>query len=172
MRIIYFNLLLFFVIFNFSFNAFTLPTDRQQKATLQADQLQYNRNSGEGIYTGNVVIIQGTTKISADKLFTYNDKNNQLLKAIAFGHPATYSTIQTIKQQPIIATANQIEYNPISKKVILLGDAKVVQGENVLISGKILYDVQQQAVHTFSVGSQRTQMVFQPTQINQTKQKS
>ncbi len=162
-------------IFSFIFMThilFALPSDNKQPATIQSDTGSYNRNNHISVLQGNVVIIQGTTKILADKVVIYTDQNDKLQRAIATGNPATYSTIQDKDKPPVVSTARQIDYNLQLNQVILTGNAKVVQGTNSLTSGKIVYNMKQQQVNTFPEHNIRTTLLFQPNQLSNLKTKS
>jgi lipopolysaccharide export system protein LptA len=152
--------------------AVALPSDNKQPATIQSDTGSYNRNTNISILQGHVVIVQGTTKVTADKVIIYSDKDNKLQRAIAIGHPATYSTVQDVQKPPVVSTASEIDYNPQLNQVTLIGNAKVVQGTNSIASGKIVYNMKQQQVNTFPKGSIRTTLMFQPGQISNTQKKS
>lgn len=142
--------------------SFALPDDQKKPAQIQADHVEYNRTQGIMNYQGHVVIHQGTTAILADRLITYNDQDNKITKAIAFGTPASYQTLQSPNKPPLHAEAQKIIYDPVHKQVTLIGQAKVTQGKNSITSPKIFYDMQQQSAQTYSSPEQRTNIIFHP----------
>lgn len=153
------------------FKLFALASDKQQPATMLADSLTYNKNTGIGVYTGHVQITQGTTKITANQITTYSDKNNNITKAIATGTPATYTSQTQANQPPMQATAATIQYFPDKQLVLLIGNAVVTQKQNVLKSPWISYDMKNNMIVTSNnkAAKQRTTIILQPqaTQKNQ-----
>jgi lipopolysaccharide export system protein LptA len=139
-----------------------LSTDNQQPATITADTITYNRNTGVGVYIGHVQIAQGTTHIEADRITTYTDKANKLTKAVAIGNPARYTTLPDAKQSILIATASTITYQPLAKLIVLTGHAKVKQGSNNITSPKIIYNIQTQVATTTSINQERTVITYTP----------
>lgn len=156
-----------------TFQAEALPTDNQQPATMSANSGIYNRNTGVGVYIGDVAIKQGTTTVNADKVITYNDKTHTVNKAVAIGinAPAHFQTLPQQGQQILDAYAKEIDYYPQQKLAVLIGNAKVTQGKNVLNSPKIFYDMQKDQVTTTSSPNQRTTMVVQPNQLQSVTKK-
>ena len=78
-------------------NLMALTSDRDQPINLEADAADIDDLKGISIYTGNVILTQGTMVIKSSKLTLYNDKNNELEKAIAVG---TDKKLATFKQRP------------------------------------------------------------------------
>jgi len=153
--------------------AFALPSDNQAKMYIVSDTAEINRLTGIGIYTGHVAITRGTTHITSDKLTTYNDKSDQIKKAIAVGHQgkrAEYRTL-TSKDKPIlIAKAITITYFPQKHYVILTGDAAVSQGKDYITGPHLEYDLAKQILITKkskqTKKSQRTTIVIQPSDFS------
>lgn len=145
---------------------YALANDNKKPATLSADQVDFNHKTGKGVYTGHVIIVQGTTEIHADKLITYTDpKNNKLAKAIAYGKPARYQTLPKQQQTMFYARADTITYYPQKKLIFLSGNAHVKQGKNLLTSPHIKYNISQGEVITKGNSHQRTKIVFTPNDI-------
>lgn len=157
------NIFIIFLIFIFAHATFALDTDQQQPANLKADSVQFNRNTGIGTYLGHVEIIQGTTKIFADKIITYS-KNNKVYKAIAYGNPAKYQTMPKGNEDTLYANAERISYFLDKKYVILQGNVIVTQDKNTIKSPWISYDVMNAAIETKSAINKniRTTIVFEP----------
>jgi lipopolysaccharide export system protein LptA len=153
-------------------NAYGLDSDRSKPAQFAMDTLTYNRFSGIGLYQGHVSITQGTTKIFADKITSYSDQQNKLLKAIAIGSPVYFETQPKPNQSLIHGKADRMEYDPVKNIVVMAGNAKVVQGTDQITSPWISYDIKQGLVKTRSNGnssknsgttkSQRTTIIIQP----------
>lgn len=151
-------------LFLFSTLSFALDSDKNQPATLKADNVKYNRDTGVGIYTGNVSINQGTTVVTANQITTYSDKQNHLIKAIAVGTPATYQAIPQVNQGLLKANALTITYLPTQNKVILQGSASVTQNNNVINGPWISYNLKtgQMITQQGQNQQQQTTIIYQP----------
>lgn len=153
--------------------SFALDTDRNQPATISADTATLDRTQGIGTYTGHVVIIQGSTRLTADKLIMVRGKDSKIEKAIATGIPAAYQ-VQPKPNEPLFqATADRIEYYAAKKYVILIGNAKISQGTNSLSGPHIEYDMISGVIKTSPIKGQRTTIIIHPqdlSSISQTKQ--
>ena len=93
------GLVLIWVVFSlvWSVDVLALASDRDQPIELEADTADIDDLKGISIYTGNVVLVQGSMVIKAHKLTLYNDKNKELEKAVAEG---TKGKLATFKQRP------------------------------------------------------------------------
>ena len=65
-------------------------TDRDQPATLDADEFDLDFQTGVRTYRGNVVYQQGSIRLYADELVAHM-KDNKLERAVARGNPAKFS---------------------------------------------------------------------------------
>ena len=153
-----------FSLFLFSALGMALDSDKNQPATLKADNVKYNRDTNIGIYTGNVSINQGTTVITANQITTYSDKQNHLIKAIAVGVPATYQSIPQANQGLLKASALTITYFPAKNTVILQGTASVTQNNNVINGPWISYNLKtgQMITQQDQSHQQQTTIIYQP----------
>ena len=147
-----------------------IPSDKQAKLYINADQANLNKSTGISIFTGHVVLDHGSTHVTCDKLTTYSDKAGKLNKAIAESltdQLATYETMTDIDKPPLQAKAKRIEYYPDRHYVILLQHAYVVQGQNSIIGEHLEYDIKNQLLITKPADNSpnaRTQIIIQPPQ--------
>ena len=49
-------------------NAHALSTDVEKPVSIEADAVVFNKNAGTALYTGRVEIVQGTLRITADRI--------------------------------------------------------------------------------------------------------
>lgn len=150
-------------------NIFALPSDKTQPIHVITGTAQWNGNANTTTLTNNVVITQGTTTITADKLVLYADKNNQVTKAVATGQLATYSTITNPAKPKLHAVAQIIEYYPPLGQVNLIGQAKVMQGNNSMTSARIEYNINNQTVVSPASSQSRVMIVIQPKELSKAK---
>ena len=87
-----------------------LSTDRTQPVQIEADRAELDDAEGVTRYEGQVVVTQGTLKITGDRVVLHYDEERQVTRAEAFGNPATYEQLPDDQQEPVRARALQMEY--------------------------------------------------------------
>jgi lipopolysaccharide export system protein LptA len=145
--------------------AFALASDQQLPLSVQADKADINHKSGIGVYSGNVLVDQGTSHLQAASAETFTGKNNELKKAIAKGlkdQQAQFRTVTDPSKPELKATADQIEIYPTKNKIVLVGNAQVTQGTDTFSAPRIEYDTKEQHVVTTSSETGRTTIVIHP----------
>ncbi len=145
------SLAIFLMCFTFlySFDAMALASDRDQPIELEADTADIDDLKGISIYTGNVVLVQGSMVIKAHKLTLYNDKNKELEKAVAVGKTgklATFKSRPEGKDQDFRARASTMIYYLKKDKIHLLKNAYVWQAGDTFSGDKIIYDTKRETV--------------------------
>ncbi len=119
---------------------FALSTDKFQDIEIEADTAEMDEIKGVSIYRGNVIVIQGSIRMTGDTMTVYFDDNGDMELVIMQGRPATYR--QLPDDSPIYdeAEALQMEYYSLKDYVILIEEALVTQ-EGLRFSGeRIEYD--------------------------------
>jgi len=143
----------------------TMPDDKNKIAQLNADFADLQQSKHQGEFKGNVELVQGTTRLYADRATINGDEANKLQLAIAYGSSTTQAhyLTQTDTNKPLLhAYADEIHYYPVKHRIDLLGNARVVQGNNVLSANKISYDTLEQRVISESSGKGRVTIVINP----------
>ncbi len=140
--------------------------DRNQPIEINADQGSLDQNKQMTVFSGNVVITQGSLKITADRVQVQRDNSgNQLMQAS--GKPVTFRQKLEGKSQYVSGQANQVEYASATGRVLLTGNAKV-EREGDLASGHTISYNMRTEVYTVA-GSQaakgpgrRVTVILQP----------
>lgn len=138
----------FSLLLSLSGNLMALATDRDQPITLEADTADIDDLKGISIYTGNVILTQGSMVIKAEKLTLYNDKNKDLEKAIAVDKKklARFKQRPEGKTQDFKAKATTLIYYIKKEKIHLLENAHVDQEDGSFSGHKIIYDTKNETV--------------------------
>ncbi|MGH8402767.1 MAG: lipopolysaccharide transport periplasmic protein LptA [Gammaproteobacteria bacterium] len=153
-------------------SAWALKTDKNQPINIQADHGDFQGNSsssnGTGIYTGHVLITQGSIRITADKAVLHM-ANGEIQTADMTGAPATF------QQQPDTGAlahgvANEITYDQNKNEVDLLGAAQLHQGERLLTADVIHYNTATE--HVIAIGGKNGGRVHITIPPNQTGKQS
>jgi lipopolysaccharide export system protein LptA len=152
--------------------SYALTTDKQQPMHITTNFAHWDGNTNTTTLVGKVVIIQGTTTVTADKLVLFSDKQNQIKQAIATGNLASYTTTTDISKPQLHAVAQTIQYFPPTGEIILIGQAHVQQGYNTVSAPKLVYNMNAQTVVSPATPNGRTTIVIQPQQISKIKSTS
>ncbi len=133
----------------YSVEVLALASDRNQPIELEADTADIDDLKGISIYTGNVILVQGSMVIKAHKLTLYNDEKKELIKAVAQG---TKGKLATFKQRPegkdkdFRARASTMIYYLKKDKIHLIKNAFVWQGGDTFSGDIIIYDTKRETV--------------------------
>lgn len=142
--------------------ALALTSDRQQPVNISADKVTVNQRTGVSVYTGRVIVIQGTLRITADKLTVYQVKR-QLDRMVAIGKPATYKQRPDNKPDDIHGSANTMEYFAKKDIVILKEKAVLVQNKNTFKGKHIIYNLKTDHVESRGGGNKgRVHITIEP----------
>lgn len=108
-----------------------LKTDTSQPVQVTADQLAVNQANGTAIFTGNVVIVQGTMKVQAGKVQVNYSADKKAIQSL---HAEGGVTVAAGTDA---ATSDTADYMPDTGELILQGSVVLTQG-GAAISGQKL----------------------------------
>jgi len=130
---------------------------------IDADNAKILEKEGKSVYTGNVILIQGTTKVTAD-IVTVLSKDGKLSRIVAEGKPVTYHQANQPKSADIKGEAERVEYFAFEKRIVLLNNAKLTQGRNVFSGNRIEYNAISEVVTASQSksGKERVRVTIQP----------
>lgn len=116
-----------------------LATDSQQPIEIQADFAELDDQEGKTVYVGNVVVIQGSIKMTGDKLKVNFSEDRDLQDVYMEGRPAYF------KQTPdsgddVEGEALLIEYHAQKSLLHLIQKARLTQGKRLFEGDRINYD--------------------------------
>ena len=143
--------------------AWALPGDKFAKLFITADSAVYNYKTGHHVFTGHVVVDQGTSHITADKLIT-TTANHQLREAEAIGikNLAHYWTIKRENELPLNAEAKIIKYYPLASLVVLKDNVVVTQGKNRFQGQIIHYNNKYDIITVPPTENSRATIIYNP----------
>ncbi len=103
-----------------------------QPVTVDADQLESLQKEGLVIFTGNVVARQDGSVQYADRLEVYLDASgDRIVRTVSTG------SVRIITKDCRTGTARRAEYYDAEQRVILIGNARVWQDDNVVTGERI-----------------------------------
>jgi lipopolysaccharide export system protein LptA len=139
-----------------------LPEDRDQPIQLEASRGQLDQKTGVSVYEGNVVISQGSMRLTADTA-TIHVKDGGFLRMEATGNPATLRYKPAVDKPEIQGTSRRVEYDVSSAKVTMSGGARLTQGRDVFTGEQVEYDLKNDLVRARCAGANgRIQFTIQP----------
>ena len=117
-----------------------LDSDAQQPLYLEADNAEMDELQAISLYTGQVLVRQGTLEIHADQVTIHHREDRQPRLIIAIGAPVTYRQHLDGEGPPLRAEAQRMEYLTEKDEITLIGQAVVYQGEDTFRNDRIVYD--------------------------------
>lgn len=127
-----------------------LESDKDQPIEIEADTGELDDIKNISIYRGDVVTVQGTIRMTGDKMTVYYTENDELDYLIMEGRPATYKQLPDDSSVYDYAEALTMEYYEQKEYVILIEEALVTQ-EGLRFSGdRIEYDTRLSQVKAWS----------------------
>ena len=152
-------------------NVFAEKADRDKPIELESDTMTSNDSKNTSVYTGNVILTQGTLLIKADEL-TVREDNQGFQHSTSVGNPTTFKQKREGKNDYIEGSAQRIEYDGRMDKVHLYIKAWVKQGQDVIYGDYIMYDANAEFAKAMSgntknkagetVPGARTRAIIQP----------
>lgn len=138
-------------------------TDRDQPATLDADEFDMDFQSGVRTYRGNVVYQQGSIRLYADELVAHF-KDGELQTAVARGNRAEFRQRPDDSDADMVGLALRIELNQVDQILTLRDRAQVTQGANTVTGKLIVYNMLTEKVKVRSGGTKKpASTTVQPT---------
>ncbi len=126
--------------------AAALSTDKDQDIEVEADTAMLDDTRNISIYTGNVVVTQGSMRITGDKLTLYYTDDRELEKTIVEGTPATFRQLPDNSAVYDEAEAKVMEYYESDSLLILTGSAFILKDRNRLTGARVEYDTERSQV--------------------------
>lgn len=117
-----------------------LTSDKDQPAQVEADETEVNFKTGVRTLTNNVLVVQGTLRIKADKLVaTY--KGSELITAVADGSLARFKQRPDGQPNDVEGSAKKILVDHTKNTITLIGKAALKQGGTTATGNEIVYNM-------------------------------
>ena len=151
--------------------ALALPSDRQQPISIESDSADIDNKNGVSVYRGNVIMTQGTTRLTGDVITVYSEQQDvQKVVAEGFDKRAYYEELQPDDQGILQAWGHTIDYKVLDEEIFLTRDAQLEQKGDLFKGEHIDYNLKLQKVTATGQGKDqekgkeggRVQMVIQP----------
>lgn len=123
-----------------SSSAQALSTDRDQPIVIEAGAAEADNRTQITIYHGDVVITQGTLRITGDTVWIHYNGSNAITKAVSVGKPAKFRQRADGNENYMTADAERMEYHADQDLILLLGNARYGEGKDKITAPRIEYD--------------------------------
>lgn len=117
-----------------------LSTDREQPIVIEAAAAEADNRAQVTVYRGDVVITQGTLRITGDTVWIHYDDANTITKAVSVGKPAKFRQLGDGSEDYMTADAERMEYHADQDLILLLGNARYGEGKDKITAPRIVYD--------------------------------
>ncbi|MDJ0877000.1 MAG: lipopolysaccharide transport periplasmic protein LptA [Halieaceae bacterium] len=138
--------------------ASALPDDTEQPIHITTDEALRDEKTGRTVYQGNVELVQGTIKITADRI-TFYQTENEAGRIVAEGSPARMQQQPEIDSPLMHAHGDIIEYFRSEERVQLRENAQVEQDGSTVQGDLIDYFINQQLVKAAAETSNNSRVV-------------
>ena len=103
------------------------PEDRSQPVTVDSDRMERFGKESLIIFTGSVVARQNNSVQYADRMEVYlGEKGDKIVRTVSTG------SVRIVTRDCKTGTAKRAEYFDLEQRVVLIGDARVWQDDNVV----------------------------------------
>jgi lipopolysaccharide export system protein LptA len=131
--------------------------DRGQPVTVDSDKMERFGKESLIIFTGNVVARQNNSVQYADRMEVYQDeKGDRILRTVSTGN------VRIITSDCRTGTARRAEYYDLDQRVVLTGNARVWQEDNVVSGESIVIYLSQDRSIVQGGKQERVKAVFYP----------
>jgi lipopolysaccharide export system protein LptA len=126
---------------------------------IDADRMEASKKEGLVVFTGNVVAKQENSVQTADRMEVYlDDKGDRVLRIISTGN------VKIVTEDCRTGTARRAEYYDDDQRLLLIGDAKVWQEDNVVTGERIVMFLADDRSEVEAGPQGRVKSVFYPKQ--------
>ncbi|PRB80146.1 lipopolysaccharide transport periplasmic protein LptA [Pseudomonas sp. MYb185] len=145
-----------------------LPDDASQPIRIQANSATLDDRRNTAVYSGNVIITQGSMRLTGSRVTLNTDQAGEVSKIVAQGSPATYRQTPDAGGKPVDARALTIEYHADVERVVLIDQAFLEQAGNTFQGQRVSYDIQRQVVDAGrasgddDASAERIEIIIQP----------
>jgi lipopolysaccharide export system protein LptA len=137
-----------------------LKSDSAQPIRVRSKSVEANEKTGVSIYRGNVVMVQGTLKLEADRVeVTVRDGRTELVRA--WGKPVRIQT-RSDQGQELRAHAERAEYRGNEQRIDFYGSVELQRDADVFTGAVVHYALGAETFVAESDGDGQVFAVLQP----------
>ncbi len=123
-----------------------LSSDPDQPIEIEADFAELDDQEGRTTYTGNVIVTQGSIRMTGDKMRANFSPERELIDVYVEGRPAFFKQTPDGGKDDIEGEALEIEYHAQKNLLYLIRQARLTQGERLFKGYRINYDTEKSII--------------------------
>jgi lipopolysaccharide export system protein LptA len=109
--------------------------DATAPVEIASESLTVNRDTGSAVFTGGVVIAQGTIRLSADSVeVIYVEARGDISRLLAEGHVIFVTDTDA-------AQSDRAEYNLVDRQLVMTGNVLLTQGASTIASERMIVNL-------------------------------
>jgi len=109
--------------------------DATAPVEIASESLTVNRDTGSAVFTGDVVIAQGTIRLSADSVeVIYVEASGDISRLLADGHVIFVTDTDA-------AQSDRAEYNLVDRQLVMTGNVLLTQGASTIASERMIVNL-------------------------------
>ncbi len=137
--------------------------DNEQPIHVEADRLTVSQESGTSVYRGNVVVNQGSLRLSAEEVSIFSEADEITRIVASVPDTATKLAVYEQQEQLVQGQARRIIYHVSEDRLEFVGDAALRRGNDTRVSGdRVNYDAAAGRVNASSEQSGRVKTTITP----------
>jgi lipopolysaccharide export system protein LptA len=113
--------------------------DRDKPVNIEADSVTLDDVKKISVYSGNVILTQGTLMLRADRVQATQNATG-LDKVSASGHPVSFRQKLDGSDEMIEGVSDRIEFDSVNNQLELIGQARLQRGGDELRGAQISYN--------------------------------
>ena len=116
----------------------TKAFDRTQQVEVSADELSVDQSTGQAVFQGNVLVVQGEVRMSAGRVAVIYTQDGGTANGISSLQATGGVTFVTANDA---VEANEASYSVENGTVQLSGDVILTQGQNAIAGERMIVDL-------------------------------
>jgi lipopolysaccharide export system protein LptA len=120
--------------------AHALKEDREVPLNISARHVEVNEKTGAALYRGNVVLVQGSLRIEAERLEIRSHQNKPDL-VLGSGNPLVVRQRQDRRDEEVEIRAARLEYRVRERRLDLYDQVSLRQGQDAVTAQSAHYDI-------------------------------
>ncbi|AAW84884.1 lipopolysaccharide transport periplasmic protein LptA [Aliivibrio fischeri] len=150
----------------FSASSWALSSDTEQPIHINSNSQNFDMQSNQVTFTGNVTLKQGSIEIFADKIVVIRPQGKEGREVLeAYGKPTRFSQL-TDDGKTLKGKANKLRYELENEFLKMTDSAELTQDDSIIKGKVITYNMKTQKLIADGGKDDRVTTILQPSQLN------
>ncbi|MUI55753.1 lipopolysaccharide transport periplasmic protein LptA [Aliivibrio fischeri] len=150
----------------FSASSWALSNDTEQPIHINSNSQNFDMQSNQVTFTGDVTLKQGSIEIFADKIVVIRPQGKEGREVLeAYGKPTRFSQL-TDDGKTLKGKANKLRYELENEFLKMTDSAELTQDDSIIKGKVITYNMKTQKLIADGGKDDRVTTILQPSQLN------